>query len=180
MRQKAAYARCTPESALDVCLSYRPEVLVLDAEPLLIDWQVPDGHWHVSLADLVSRARAGGVRTLLVVTNSRRAFPGLDRALTGNLITRAWKPWTSRRRLNLMHNGAPGVVCGDVALTDGLLAVRLGYTFVHLQVADRPLYPRVQDRIGHWLTRRAFAHDSSRAPGRPDGDDRGLRRDEGG
>lgn len=177
---RAAYTRCTPSTAIDVCLSCRPETLILDAEPLLIAWDAPDGSWRLDLPALVDTVRASGVRSLLIVTNSRRTFPGLDPSLANCFVTRAWKPWTSRRRLNLMPRGDRGVVCGDVSLTDGLLAARLGYTFVHLELQDRPLWPRIQDRCGLWLTRRALTHEYRRTTRRPDGDDRGLRCDEGG
>ena len=44
---------------------------------------------------------------------------------------------------------APGVVVGDQVPTDGLLAYRLGYTFLHYSpsLADTPIGPKL---MHHW------------------------------
>lgn len=52
------------------------------------------------------------------------------------MVSRGNKPWTTRRRLGLRGSGAPLVVVGDQVLTDGLLAWRLGATFLHLVIDD--------------------------------------------
>ncbi len=43
----------------------------------------------------------------------------------------------------------PGVVIGDQIATDGILARRLGYTFVQYRALGRlPAGPRLMDRVG--------------------------------
>ncbi len=65
------------------------------------------------------------------------------------MISRGNKPWTTRRRLGLPR-GAPIIVAGDQLLTDGLLAWRLGATFLHLVIDDHNEAPgqRVMRRAG--------------------------------
>jgi len=136
-------------------LNFRPRILILDIEPLLIDWKAPDGAWSLRPEDLLDAVSGSGVQTLRLVSNSRRSFAALPEGLADNLVMRAWKPWTSLRRLRLDDAEQPGVVCGDVSLTDGLLAARLGFVFVHLEIDRRPLYPALQDFCGPLLRRRA-------------------------
>jgi hypothetical protein len=73
------------------------------------------------------------------------------------MIHRGNKPWTTRRRLGL-HSGQPVWVVGDQVLTDGILAWRLGATFVHLALDTGAEAQRqaVMRRIGGWLARMLF------------------------
>ena len=156
-----------PASALEVCLAEQPEVLILDLEPLLLDWRSPAEAEVPDWSAIVTTAARAGVRTLVVLTNSRRDVSNLGwappeaRDLAVRVIRRAWKPWTARRKLGLDDHALRGVVCGDVALTDGLLAIRLRYGFVHLTVKGPPVYPRMQDLLGRCLLRRYFRTDST-------------------
>ena len=50
------------------------------------------------------------------------------------MISRGNKPWTTRRRLGLRGMETPVIVVGDQILTDGVLAWRLGATFLHLVI----------------------------------------------
>ena len=47
----------------------------------------------------------------------------------------------------------PGVVIGDQVVTDGILARRLGYTFLHYcpDLADAPAGPRLMNDLGRPL-----------------------------
>jgi hypothetical protein len=145
------------DRALTSCLSLKPDVLILDAEPLLIDWRAAPELWRPGWSEMVSEIARQGVRSLVVVSNSRRDLSSLEndpaspRDLHIHCLSRAWKPWTTRRALGLAARFGPGVVCGDVSLTDGFLASRLRYSFVHLTVPDQPLYARIQDHCGNWL-----------------------------
>ena len=66
------------------------------------------------------------------------------------MVSRGNKPWTTRRRLGLRGSSAPLVVVGDQVLTDGLLAWRLGATFLHLVIDDEAEERRqaIMRRIG--------------------------------
>ncbi|MCP4958515.1 MAG: hypothetical protein GY925_04510, partial [Actinomycetia bacterium] len=52
------------------------------------------------------------------------------------LVSRGNKPWTTRGRLGLRGSHTPIMVVGDQVLTDGVLAWRLGATFLHLVIDD--------------------------------------------
>jgi predicted HAD superfamily phosphohydrolase YqeG len=69
------------------------------------------------------------------------------------MVSRGNKPWTTRRRLLLRGSSAPLVVVGDQVLTDGLLAWRLGATFLHLVIDDEAEERRqaIMRRIGSVL-----------------------------
>ncbi|GAA2809934.1 hypothetical protein GCM10010522_29770 [Kribbella solani] len=156
MVEHPRYVRSSTEDAISTCLGLRPAVLILDAEPLLIDWSAPDGAWNSRWHEVLSRAVDQGVGAVVVVTNSRRDLSGLiqplpDRGTSVRLVRRARKPWTTRRTLGLSAAAGSGVVCGDVSLTDGLLATRLGFTFVHVQAEDPPPLARLQNRCGRLL-----------------------------
>jgi hypothetical protein len=66
--------------------------------------------------------------------------------------SRGNKPWTTRRRLGVTR-GQPMVVVGDQILIDGVLAWRLGATFLHLVVdADNEDARQARmRRIGGWV-----------------------------
>ncbi|MBT8240059.1 MAG: hypothetical protein KJN63_02405 [Acidimicrobiia bacterium] len=74
---------------------------------------------------------------------------GPERSVS-RMVSRGNKPWTSRRRLGLRRSRTPIVVVGDQVLTDGLLAWRLGATYVHLVIDDQGETPRqaTMRRIG--------------------------------
>ncbi|MGH3154959.1 MAG: hypothetical protein ACRDNF_00065 [Streptosporangiaceae bacterium] len=62
-------------------------------------------------------------------------------------LTSAGKPLRIRTYRGLPR---PGAVIGDQVATDGVLAWRLGYSFVHYrpQTADIPLGPRLMRYLG--------------------------------
>jgi hypothetical protein len=61
----------------------------------------------------------------------------------------------------------PGVVVGDQVAADGLLARRLGYTFLHYrpQIASMPTGPRLLFGFGDLLRPLLFSSDHN--PGQP-------------
>ncbi|MCP3995284.1 MAG: hypothetical protein GY722_09495 [bacterium] len=76
---------------------------------------------------------------------------GADRGAP-RMISRGNKPWTTRRRLGIGRTDRV-VVVGDQVLTDGVLAWRLGATFVQL-VVDPSNEPTAQSRLrkrGRWI-----------------------------
>lgn len=140
-----------------VCLArLTPRTVIIDVEPLVAHWNgdtaaLDDGvsRWAALISTLPS------VESVVFATNSQRrpsavpTHPGL----AVDYRSTSLKPFRAGpfRRLPL-----PGVLIGDQLATDGLLAWRLGYTFihyrpqrgrasigVHLMRAPRPISPAV-------------------------------------
>jgi predicted HAD superfamily phosphohydrolase YqeG len=84
------------------------------------------------------------------------------------MVSRGNKPWTTRRRLGLRGSSAPLVVVGDQVLTDGLLAWRLGATFLHLVIDDEAEERRqaIMRRIGSIVLMILFRREGSSGPRR--------------
>ncbi len=72
---------------------------------------------------------------MIVLSNGPRR--GVER-----MITRGNKPWTTRDRLGLVGSDSSVWVIGDQVLTDGILAWRLGATFIHRVIARTGEHPR--------------------------------------
>lgn len=80
-----------------------------------------------------------------VLTN-RRSAPKVIAGMP--VIEQARKPFTPRRTVG--HSASPLVVVGDQYLTDGLLAARLGATFIRvapLSAGLRPFRTRFADAV---------------------------------
>jgi hypothetical protein len=132
---------------------------VIDVEPMVTPWDTD----HAALATGVERvidllATAGlGLTTLAFATNSLRELPSLpERApLAVSYRAGARKPTRTATYRELPR---PGVVIGDQVLTDGLLAWRLGYTFLHFRPDGlrRPVGPRLMHLLGVPLGRLLF------------------------
>ncbi|HTS99591.1 MAG TPA: hypothetical protein VMI33_23525 [Streptosporangiaceae bacterium] len=121
------------------------KTLVLDVEPVVAYWD--SGQQALDQGVRQALAQAGAVPGVAVVcfaTNSAR-HPSASLACPGvrvEYLTSAGKPF---RLAPYQGFPAPGVVIGDQPLTDGLLAGRLGYAFVHC-TPDVARVPR-----GPWL-----------------------------
>jgi predicted HAD superfamily phosphohydrolase YqeG len=136
------------------------DLLVVDVDNTVLPYQgYGTRNCEVLLAkleSLLSRAMAADV---ILVSN---ATFELDSCLTRGKVqirtlSNARKPWTPVSSL-LEGNPRPrcGVaVMGDLALTDGLLAFRLGATFIQVEpVGGEPGWPRILRLIGvlmSWL-----------------------------
>ena len=133
--------------------------LVLDIEPLVAFW---DGSQEAldrgigAALDLV--VGVPGVQAVCFATNSARQPSALPRVPGIEVIylTTARKPMSIApyRRLP-----APGVVVGDQVMTDGLLARRLGYYFLHYRHPQPgPVGPRLLDGLGLLARPLIFRH----------------------
>lgn len=133
--------------------------VVIDIEPLVDAW---DGTLDTlnrgisRLADLV--AAAPTVQAICFATNSARQpstlpqLPGID----VTYLVSARKPGRLAQYARLPR---PGVVAGDQMLTDGLLARRLGYSFLHYRHPNPgPVGPRLLDSIGQLARPFIFRH----------------------
>lgn len=138
-----------------VLAAARAASVVLDAQPLLVDWtgsQVPE-RVEAMVAALV---RCPTVRSVVVASNANElavVWPaeGMPAAM---VIDGARKPWRTAYTGELPR---PVVVVGDQVLTDGLLAWRIGATFVHWRHHGLvPAWPRIQQLLGRWPRRLVF------------------------
>jgi predicted HAD superfamily phosphohydrolase YqeG len=140
------YAHVTTlDEALRVAGEHSAKTLVFDVEPLVAHWNSDQQALDKGLAHVVTEASAvPGVQLVCFATNSARrptvslAHPGLRVVY----LASAGKPF---RVEPYQDFPAPGAVIGDQVLTDGLLARRLGYFFVHF-IPERGVVPR-----GPWL-----------------------------
>ena len=125
--------------------------VVFDIEPLVATWDGTQGSLDrgISLTlDLV--LTMPGVRAVCFATNSARrpatlrSVPGID----VSYLVSARKPMHTATYARLP---TPGVVVGDQVMTDGLLAKRLGYAFLHYRPPQpAPPGPRVLDIAGRF------------------------------
>ncbi len=120
------------------------KVIVFDVDNTLAPQDVPLEEFGRFVNSAIDRVEANpSIARVIALTNGpQREVP--------RMISRGNKPWTTRRRLGLRGSSAPLVVVGDQVLTDGLLAWRLGATFLHLVIDDESEDRRqaVMRRIG--------------------------------
>lgn len=104
--------------------------VVLDVEPLVAYWDGSQPSLDQGVARVLREiAEVPGVAAVCFATNSARrpsaspAYPGIQVMY----LSSAYKPMRVGPYRDLPR---PGAVIGDQVITDGLLARRLGYTFV--------------------------------------------------
>lgn len=153
------YEQFSHEAELPGRLERRsPRTLVFDVEPLVAYWDgtrdaLDRGVDH--MLDLVAAVRS--VTVVCFATNSTRR-PSVQPGRTGvDVVYLA----SARKPAQLTpYRGfpRPGVVIGDQVLTDGLLARRLGYAFLHYRPpqAGAPIRPLLLDGLGRLARRPLF------------------------
>ena len=134
--------------------------LIFDIEPLVTPWDGGQPGLDRGVAEIVGRAETvPSVRAVVFSTNSARrpsvlpadpgdARPGGDGAgLRVEYVASAAKPLRIAPYRDLPR---PGAVIGDQLPTDGVLAYRLGYLFLHYDppYGDVPIGPRLMHRWG--------------------------------
>jgi predicted HAD superfamily phosphohydrolase YqeG len=117
------------------------KTVVLDVEPLVAYWDSSQQSLDQGITQVLSEiAEIRSVVAVCFATNSARR-PSTDPAYTGIRVTylaSAYKPF----RVDLYRDlPKPGVLIGDQVLTDGLLALRLGYAFAQY-TPERERIPR--------------------------------------
>jgi len=141
----AGAARCVAE------LSAR--TVILDVEPLVADWHSSQQSLDEGMADTLKQiAGVAGVEVVCFSTNSARRPSAAPVGAGVRLIyvASAVKPLRLERYRDLPQ---PGVVIGDQVATDGILARRLGYVFVHYRPKPGtiPVGPRLLELSGRLL-----------------------------
>lgn len=126
------------------------KTIVIDVEPLVAYWDSGQDSLDRGMAAILDQARA--IPSVIVVcfaTNSARRPSTIPRyaGIRVEYLSSARKPLRIAAYRDLPR---PGVVMGDQAATDGLLAHRLGYTFLHYtpSLADAPIGPRLMRHCG--------------------------------
>jgi predicted HAD superfamily phosphohydrolase YqeG len=119
----------TLDDGLRVVRELGAKTVVLDVEPLVAYWDSSQRSLDQGIAQVLSEiATIPGVVAVCFATNSARR-PSADPSYPGMQVTylaSAYKPF----RVDLFRDlPKPGVLIGDQVLTDGLLALRLGYAF---------------------------------------------------
>jgi len=123
--------------------------LVIDVEPLVAPWDSGSDALDRGIARILDEVRTvPSVRAVTFSTNSDRrpsrvpACPGIQVAY----LASAGKPLHTAPYRDLPR---PGAVAGDQVPTDGVLAHRLGYSFLHYmpELTGVPLGPSL---MHHW------------------------------
>ncbi len=127
--------------------------VVIDVEPLVAFWDTSQEHLDQGVAAVLAQVAAiPPVEVVCFATNSARRLSGTPSGAGVRVIylPSARKPLNTAPYRNLPR---PGIVIGDQPATDGVLARRLGYTFLHYSplLASVPAGPRLLQRCGQWL-----------------------------
>ncbi|WP_043619074.1 hypothetical protein [Nonomuraea candida] len=135
-----------------------PACVIFDVEPLVSYWRNGAADLESGVARVLDdMAAMPSVRAVAFATNSSRR-PAAAPARAGleiRYVADAGKPFRSRHYRGLPR---PGMIVGDQIATDGLLAWRLGYTFLHYRPAPAtiPAGPRAMGYVGRPFERLLF------------------------
>ena len=132
------------------------KTIIFDVEPLVAPWngsQEALDQGVMTVLDQVARA-VPGLDAVYFATNSVRR-PSTVPARFGLRVTYlalAGKPLRTAPYRKLPR---PGIVIGDQIATDGILARRLGHTFLHYcpPMADAPIGARLMQLCGRFVSR---------------------------
>lgn len=142
----AGYERFgTVAGVLQRAAELSPRTLIVDIEPLVAWWDGGQEALDSGVASIVGQLGGlAGLSVLCFSTNSARRPSRVPAGAAAQVVylASAGKPLQIGPYRSLP---APGVVIGDQLLTDGILARRLGYTFLHYcpDVGGMPMGPRL-------------------------------------
>ena len=147
---KVSYMRAATPTEVWTCLAtLRAGTLIFDVEPLVAFWNTDQVALHDGITAVLASAVGTGPDAVIFATNSARRPPTPPAAAwaTVSYLASARKPLQVAGYQDLPR---PGVIIGDQVATDGVLAWRLGYTFVHYvpQLPAVPLGPRLMRQVG--------------------------------
>jgi predicted HAD superfamily phosphohydrolase YqeG len=137
--------------------------LIFDVEPLVAWWDSGQGALDRGIATVLGQLdEVPQLRVLVFATNSARrpsAIP-LVPGVRVVYVASAGKPLRTAPYRGLPK---PGAVIGDQLPTDGLLARRLGFTFLHWdpKLSGVPPGPRLLHQLGRLARPLFFGRDSS-------------------
>jgi predicted HAD superfamily phosphohydrolase YqeG len=164
---KGRYARHTElDDMLEQARKLSVQTLIVDIEPLVSWWDNTQESLDWGVAMVVGKvATVPTVRALVFSTNSARRPSVIPDAgdLEVRYVSSAGKPLRTAPYGDLP---LPGAVIGDQVPTDGLLALRLGFTFLHYQprLDGVPFGPRVMHRLGRLVVPTLFGRGGDDPP----------------
>jgi predicted HAD superfamily phosphohydrolase YqeG len=126
------------------------KTIIIDVEPLIAWWDTSQKSLDQGIAAVLDQIRAmPEVLVICFATNSGRRPSAVPAAAGIRVlyVSSARKPFRTAPYRALPR---PGVVIGDQVTTDGILASRLGYTFLHYNppLPGIPLGPRLMRYSG--------------------------------
>jgi predicted HAD superfamily phosphohydrolase YqeG len=158
---RTRYERHTElDGLLDQARRLSVQTMIVDVEPLVSWWDNTQESLDWGVAMVVGKVCSlPTLRVLVFSTNSARrpsVIPA-GRDMEVRYLASAGKPLRTAPYLGLPR---PGAVVGDQVPTDGLLARRLGFTFLHYQprLGDVPMGPRLMHRLGRLAVPLLFSH----------------------
>jgi predicted HAD superfamily phosphohydrolase YqeG len=146
----ASYLRAATTGELWACVTtLRARTLVFDVEPLVAFWDTDQGALQDGIAAVLASVVGAGPDWVVFATNSARR-PSTPPAATWASVRYLASARKPLQMTEYKHLPRPGVVIGDQVATDGVLAWRLGYVFVHYtpQLHGVPLGPRLMRQVG--------------------------------
>jgi predicted HAD superfamily phosphohydrolase YqeG len=126
------------------------KTFIIDVEPMVAYWDTSQEALDQGIANIVDQVRtAPGLEVVCFATNSDRRPSSIQASAPVRVlfVSSARKPVRLAAYRDLPK---PGVVIGDQAATDGVLAYRLGYAFLHYTppMTNTPLGPRAMRQVG--------------------------------
>lgn len=137
------------------------KTVVFDVEPLVAFWDTDRQALQEGVDTVLDGvAIAATVRHVVFATNSARTL-SVGPTVTGVDVTYLASAGKPMRTASYRRLPEPGVVVGDQVATDGLLARRLGYAFLHYcpDLPRIPPGPRLMRLLGRPLRRVLFGDD---------------------
>lgn len=165
---RGRYEHCTElDDVLDRAGKLSLRALIVDIEPLVSWWDNGQESLDAGVAMIVGKVSVlPSVRALVFATNSvrRPSVIPASRDIEVSYLASAGKPLRTAAYRGLPR---PGAVVGDQVPTDGLLARRLGFLFLHYQprLAGVPLGPRLMRGVGQLALPLLFEPEENRPAG---------------
>ena len=148
---KTGYQRVVDQQdVLSFAARLSAKTIVADVEPLVAFWDTSQETLDKGLAAVLHQLVAiPGIQVVCFATNSDRRPSAVPSAAGVQVmyLSSARKPVRIAPYQDLPR---PGIVIGDQTATDGVLAHRLGYTFLHYcpELTGVPSGPRLLQRSG--------------------------------
>jgi len=137
------------DEALDRVQQLSVQTVIFDIEPLVAHWDSGQEALDQGVAHVLTRADAvPGLKVVCFATNSLRRPSSVmpSTKVRAVYLAAAGKPLRTSPYLGFLR---PGAVIGDQVATDGILARRLGYTYLECPPPDHmPLGPRMMHGLG--------------------------------
>jgi hypothetical protein len=138
------------DEALDRIKQLSMQTAIFDIEPLVAHWDSSQQALDQGVAEVLSRVGAmPALKVICFSTNSLRrptVMPSAGRGVRVVYLAMAGKPLRTSWYQDFPR---PGAVIGDQVATDGILARRLGYTFLECRPPDDlPAGPRMMHGLG--------------------------------